>query len=240
MSDEVFRQLAVDRYHGIVSVCDHASNRVPDDIELGIAAERLRTHIAWDIGAAGVVERMARRHDIPAHLGQVSRLVIDLHREEEARGLIPETSDGVLIPGNLGADREGRIARFHRPYHAALAQWLDGYAPKLILSIHSFNPRLEGDAEDRPWQVGLLYNEDDRAAQHAIRLFREEGLTVGDNEPYSGRELNATMNRHAEAYGRPYCAIEICNDLIANEADQARWADTIADVAGRVQLALEG
>ena len=238
--DEVFRQLSVDRYHGIVAVCDHASNRVPEDIELGIAPERLATHIAWDIGAAGVVERMARRHGIPAHMALVSRLVIDLHREEEAPGLIPETSDRVLIPGNLGADRAGRIARFHRPYHAALGQWLDGYKPKLILSIHSFNPRLEGDVEDRPWQVGLLYDEDDRAAQHAIRLFREEGLTVGDNEPYSGRELNATMNRHAEAHGRPYCAIEIRNDLIATEADQARWADMVADVAGRVQLALEG
>ena len=81
--------------------------------------------------------------------------------------------------------------------------------------------------------------EDDRAACHAIRLFEELGLRVGDNQPYSGRDLNATMNRHAEAMGRPYCAIEIRNDLIAQEAGQARFAALIADVAGRVQLALE-
>ena len=61
--------------------------------------------------------------------------------------------------------------------------------------------------------------------------------TVGDNEPYSGKQLNATMNRHAEANGRPYCAIEIRNDLIATETGQARWAAIIADVAGRVKLA---
>ena len=78
-----------------------------------------------------------------------------------------------------------------------------------------------------------------RAARQAIRLFAEQGFTVGDNEPYSGRELNATMNRHAEAHGRAYCAIEIRNDLIADEGGQARWAALIADIANRVAQALE-
>ena len=85
----------------------------------------------------------------------------------------------------------------------------------------------------------MLYNKDDRAARHAIRLFGEQGLTVGDNEPYSGTELNATMNRHAEAHDRHYCAVEIRQDLIATRADQARWATMVADVAGRVALALD-
>ena len=57
--------------------------------------------------------------------------------------------------------------------------------------------------EERPWDVGLLYNQDDRAARIAIDLFAEMGLTVGDNEPYSGKQLNATMDRHAEANGIP-------------------------------------
>ncbi|TIX49950.1 N-formylglutamate amidohydrolase [Alteraurantiacibacter aquimixticola] len=239
MTETSYRQIPAFDTHGIVSVCDHASNHVPDGIELGVGSEVLEKHIARDIGAAGVVERMARRHGIPAHLGEVSRLVIDLHREEEVDGLIPTTSDGILIPGNIGADREGRIEKYYRPYHDALAAWLDEQDPQLILSIHSFTPELESKpGEERPWEIGLLYNEDDRAAQHAIRLFGELGVTVGDNEPYSGKLLNATMNRHAEAHGRPYCAIEIRNDLIANEAGQARYAAMIADVAGRVLSAL--
>jgi predicted N-formylglutamate amidohydrolase len=234
-----YRQIGVPNRRGIVSVCDHASNAVPEGVELGVPAEAMEKHIAWDIGTAGVVERMARRHNIPAHLAEVSRLVIDLHREEESKGLIPTTSDGILIPGNIGADREGRLEKLYRPYHDALAAWLDERDPKLILSIHSFTPCLESDPCDRPWEIGLLYNEDDRAARHAMRLFGEMGVTVGDNEPYSGKQLNATMNRHAEALGRPYCAIEIRNDLIANEAGQARFAAMVADVAGRVVLALE-
>lgn len=225
---------------GIVAVCDHASNAVPAGIELGVSNEAMQKHIAWDIGAAGVAERLARRHSIAAMLGEVSRLVIDLHREEDSDGLIPTTSDGILIPGNIGADRERRLDDYHRPYHTALERWLDEVQPGLILSIHSFTPALETQpGAKRPWEIGLLYNEDDRAARHAIRLFAELGVTVGDNEPYSGKQLNATMNRHAEAHGRPYCAIEIRNDLIAEERGQARWAAIIADVAGRVKLAVE-
>ncbi|MEO1488077.1 MAG: N-formylglutamate amidohydrolase [Pseudomonadota bacterium] len=222
----------------IVCVADHASNTVPAGISLGIAADLLNEHIAIDIGVSGIARRLADSHGIPGHLATISRLVIDLHREEEHPDLVPTTSDGHLIPGNIGADVEGRIERFYRPYHTALEQWLDDQSPDLILSIHSFTPQLKTRDLERPWQVALLYNQDDRAARHAIRFFSELGLNVGDNEPYSGRELNATMNRHAEAFGRAYCAIEIRQDLIATRADQSRWAGMIADVAGRVALAL--
>ena len=239
MSFVPYRQLGTVRRGGIVAVVDHASNEVPPGIELGVAPEVMAKHVAWDIGAAGVAERMSRRHGIAAHLACVSRLVIDFHREEDSPALIPETSDGHLIPGNIGADRERRLEVYYRPYHAALEDWLHAAEPKLILSIHSFTPSLETRPQSRPWEVGLLYNEDGRAGHQAIRLLREQGFAVGDNEPYSGRDLNATMNRHAEAHGRPYCAIEIRNDLIADEGGQARWAALIADIANRVAQALE-
>lgn len=239
MSAPPFRQLGTPRPGGIVAVCDHASNRVPDGIDLGVPDKAMEKHIAWDIGAGGVTERLAREHGIAAHLACVSRLVIDFHREEDSPGLIPQSSDGQQVPGNIGADRQSRLELYHRPYHAALAEWLDAAQPRLILSIHSFTPALERNPQPRPWEVALLYNQDDRAARQAISLFAAQGFTVGDNEPYSGRALNATMNRHAEACGRPYCAIEIRNDLIVDEAGQARWAALVADMANRVALALE-
>ncbi|MGN6499629.1 MAG: N-formylglutamate amidohydrolase [Tsuneonella sp.] len=229
------------RRGGVVCVADHASNFVPSDIELGITPELLGKHIAVDIGVQGVATRMARRHGIPAHLACVSRLVCDLHREEDNPAVVPTTSDGHLIPGNIGADVERRLERFHRPYHAALAEWLQQAEPQLILSLHSFTPQLESDrSTERPWEVALLYNTDERAARLAIRLLAERGLTVGDNEPYSGKLLNATMNRHAEAHGRPYLAIEVRQDQIAREAGQARWAALLADVSERVALMLDG
>ena len=238
MTHTPYRQIGTPTRGGIVAVCDHASNHVPEGVELGVTAEVLDKHVGWDIGTAGVVERLVRRHGMAAHLATLSRLVIDLHREEDSKGLVPEVSDGILIPGNIGADREGRIEAYHRPYHAAIASWLDEADPALILSVHSFTPCMEDRGEPRPWEIALLYNEDDRAAQHAMKFFADQGLVVGDNEPYSGRQLNATMNRHAEARGRPYCAIEIRNDLIANEMGQARFAKLLAQMGEGVVHAL--
>ncbi len=234
-----YRQIGEPTRGGIVCVSDHASNRVPDDIDLGIDPALMNEHIAIDVGVEGIAETMAAEHGIPAHLATISRLVVDLHREEDHPGVVPPQSDGHAIPGNADIDVEARLDRFHRPYHDALAKWLDGRQPDLIISLHSFTPKLATSEEPRPWEVALLYNQDERAARHAIRFFGEEGLTVGDNVPYSGRQLNATMNRHAEAHGRCYCALEVRQDLIANAADQARWAATIADVMRRVALALD-
>lgn len=231
---EVFRQIGMPAPGGIVCVVDHASNHVPEDIDLAIPARLLDDHIALDIGTAAIAERLARDHAIPAHLAAVSRLVCDLNRDEDAPGLVPEVSDGHPIPGNIGADRQGRLNRFHRPYHAALAAWLEGAAPALIISLHSFTPSLASREEPRPWQVGVLYNTDARAARIAIPLFEAEGLMVGDNLPYSGRDLNYTMNRHAEGRGRAYLGLELRQDLVRDAADHARWAARIAGIAQRV------
>ncbi len=233
-----FRQIGTPTPGGIVCVADHASNAVPADIPLGIPERLLGEHIALDIGTEAIAELLARDHAIPGHIAAVSRLVCDLNREETALGLVPEASDGHPIPGNVGADREARLNRFHRPYHAALEQWLAAAEPKLILSLHSFTPRLETSDAARPWQVGVLYNTDDRAARIAIPLLAAEGLNVGDNLPYSGRDLNYTMNRHAEAEGRAYLGIELRQDLVQTPADHTRWATILADVAQRVASAL--
>ncbi|WP_025560547.1 N-formylglutamate amidohydrolase [Sphingomonas sp. UNC305MFCol5.2] len=215
----------------ILLLCDHASNAVPADIDLGIEPELLDLHIAVDIGAGPLTHSLAARLDCPAILATVSRLVIDLHREPDHVSLIPHRSDGHLVPGNDTVDRAARIARFHAPYHRLLARRVRTQRPRLILSIHSFTPCLEHGGTDRPWQVGVLYNRDARAARPAIDYFRAEGFVTGDNEPYSGRLLNATLNRHAEANGIPSIAIEVRNDLIRDPAGVERWSQTLAGLA---------
>lgn len=239
MSD-VFRLIGQPRFGGVLIVADHASDRVPDDIELGIAADLLTQHIAVDIGVAGVAERMAERAGVAAFLGNVSRLVCDFNRDEHLPTVVPIASDGHAIPGNAldHAGHEERLARFFRPYHSALAALLDEVPQSLILSLHSFTPQLASSDEARPWQVGVLYNDDDRAARIAIPLLETEGLIVGDQQPYSGKLLNATMNRHAESEGRPYLGIEIRQDEISDASGQAVWAERLARIANRVAIAL--
>lgn len=238
---EAYRILGTPEAGGVLIVADHASNRVPCDIDLQIDPALLDQHIAVDIGVAGVAERLVRQTGCAAFLGNVSRLVCDFNREEDQPGTIPAISDGHAIPGNELSDaaREARLARFFLPYHYALAALLAEHPPALILSLHSFTPRLASSDEPRPWHCGVLYNEDERAARLAIRLLEQRGMIVGDQLPYSGKLLNATMNRHAEANGHPYFGLEVRQDLIGDAAGQARWAALIAPVLDRVVQQLQ-
>ena len=222
----------------VLLLCDHASNAVPEGVDLGIAPGLLDLHIAVDIGAGDVTRALAARLGAPAILATVSRLVIDLHRESDHVGLIPHRSDGHLIPGNATVDRADRIARFHAPYHRLIRDRIRAQRPALILSIHSFTPCLEHGGTARPWEVGVLYNRDARAAHPAVAFFRAAGFVTGDNEPYSGRLLNATLNRHAEGQGIPSIAIEIRNDLIRDPDGVARWGEVLAELTKTLRNSL--
>lgn len=243
MSDAAFEIIGTPRFGGILVVSDHASAHVPQDIDLGVSPDLLQQHVAIDIGVAAVAKIMAQRAGTAAFLGAISRLVCDFNRDEHAPAIIPIASDGHAIPGNAltPQQHQARIDRFFHPYHAALADLLDAVPQALILSLHSFTPQLASHPDElRPWQVGVLYNQDDRAARIAIPLLQAEGLVVGDQEPYSGKLLNATMNRHAEAEGRPYLGIEIRQDEIATAQGQAIWAERLIRICNAVALSIGG
>jgi predicted N-formylglutamate amidohydrolase len=53
---------------------------------------------------------------------------------------------------------------------------------------------------------------------------------VGDQEPYSGKLLNATMNRHGEANGIAYLGLEMRQDLIGDPQGVARWCAVLVPV----------
>jgi predicted N-formylglutamate amidohydrolase len=223
-------------------IADHASNHVPDDIELGVPMAVMGEHVALDIGVAPLAERLCAHLGCAAILGGVSRLLIDLNREEDAAGLIPVVSDGYVIPGNAdlsAAHRAVRIARYWQPYHDHIAECVSTDQPKLLISLHSFTPRLATSDADRPWQIGILYNDDDRAARLALPLLEQAGIVAGDNLPYSGKVLNATMNRHAEANGIPYLGIEVRQDLILDHTGVIGWAERLAPIIRTVRNGLK-
>jgi len=237
---KAYRLLGTPRFGGILVVSDHTSNRVPEDIDLGINPALLSQHIAVDLGVAELGALLAERLGIAAFQGNISRLVCDLNREPHAPAVIPIASDGHAIPGNAldHAAHQARLERFHIPYHTALLALLNDSPPALVLSLHSFTPQLATSDEARPWQVGVLYNEDDRAARLAIPLLDAQGLCVGDQLPYSGKLLNYTMNRHCEAEDRPYLGIELRQDQVATPQQQAEWADRLAKLCNEVALKL--
>ncbi len=237
---EAYRLLGTPRFGGILVVSDHASNRVPEDIDLGIDPALLSQHIAVDLGVAQVGALLAERPGIAAFQGNISRLVCDLNREPHAPAVIPIASDGHAIPGNAldHAAHQARLERFHTPYHTALSDLLNDSPPALVLSLHSFTPQLATSDDARPWQVGVLYNADDRAARLAIPMLEAERLCVGDQLPYSGKLLNYTMNRHCESEGRPYLGIELRQDQVAMPQQQGEWAARLARLCNEVALKL--
>jgi predicted N-formylglutamate amidohydrolase len=224
----------------ILLIGDHASNHVPDDIDLGLNPALLDTHIAIDIGVAALGRALCAQLACPGILGGVSRLVLDLNREDDAAGLVPHVSDGHAIPGNIGVDVAERLARFWHPYHDAIAAQIAVQRPRLLISLHSFTPQLATrPTEERPWHVGVLYNNDARAARIAIPALAEAGVTVGDQLPYSGQQLNATMNRHGEGNGIAYLGLEIRQDLIGDGVALAGWPPILAPVCEKILSALQ-
>ncbi|RMD87342.1 MAG: N-formylglutamate amidohydrolase [Alphaproteobacteria bacterium] len=220
---------------GVLILCEHASNHVPGELDgLGLAPALLERHIAHDIGAAAVAQRLSALLDAPAVLARVSRLVIDVNRAPAAPDLIPVRSDGVEIPGNRAlpaAARQARLDAFFAPFHEAAAALLEAMLRRgerpAVIGIHSFTPRMNGAF--RPWHVGFLHNRDGRL----FRLLRDRlrarwDLEIGDNEPYSGRDLYYSMHRHGEARGLLQTVIEIRQDLVTATEGQEEWAERLA------------
>jgi len=222
----------------VLLVCDHASNRVPEAMDnLGLPDEVFAEHVAYDIGAAAVTRRLSAALNAPAVLCNYSRLVVDCNRQPGDPTAIPPTSDGISIPGNQDlseVEEEARTEGIFWPYHKAISDALAHlwrripHSPPALLAIHSFTPCMR-NGTPRPWHIGFLWNHDPRLALPLMRAFRHmEGTCVGDNEPYDGRLVNYTADTHAKSAGLPHVSVEIRQDLIADEAGQAEWADRLA------------
>ncbi len=221
--------------------CDHASNRVPTWVnggDLGIPAADMARHIAWDVGAAGLASTLGSLLDSPVILSDFSRLVIDPNRGEDDPTLVMKLCDGTIIPANRHAgpeEVERRLDRLYRPYHAAYARLAALRRDRVIVAVHSFTPGLRG-RPPRPWHVGVLYSHlDERFSKPLIaRLQAETDLCIGDNEPYSGHLPGDAIDRHALRFGRQNALIELRNDLIATQAEQAHWAARLAPILTEV------
>ncbi|HNP63116.1 MAG TPA: N-formylglutamate amidohydrolase [Woeseiaceae bacterium] len=208
----------------ILLVCDHASCRFPESLgDMGLDPFARRCHLAVDIGAGPLTERLASTLGVTTVVQQYSRLVVDCNRELMDPGAFLQFGDGVLIPGNRSlsqADKDLRADAIYWPYHKAIDQQVKrltaiGATPAFI-TVHSFTPVMDGVS--RPWQMGVLWDTDARLRDIFLEGFRAAGYHVGDNEPYSGRApQDYTIDTHAEAAGIPHVGIEIRQDLIDSD-----------------------
>jgi len=133
--------------------------------------------------------------------------------------------------------KRARVREIFRPYHDWIEAELDLRGqegrPVALIAMHSFTPVFKGAA--RPWHAGLLYNRDPRFADILMALLkREEGLLIGDNEPYSVSDASDyTIPVHGERRGLPHVEIEIRQDLIADTSGQRAWGALLARILPR-------
>ncbi len=224
-----------DRSLGILLVCDHARNALPEAYgDLGLPASEFDRHIAYDIGVEAVVNGLSERLSVPAVLSCFSRLLIDPNRGVNDPTLIMQLSDGAVVPGNRDideAERRFRLSHFYLPYHRAIDAEIDaaiaaGSSPVLI-SVHSFTPAWKGLV--RPWHAGLLWEDDRRCSDLFIQaLSADPNLVVGDNEPYAGGLDGDCMNTHAVKRRLPHTLVEIRQDLISDDQGVSQWIERLA------------
>jgi len=218
----------------VVLVCDHASNRIPQQLgNLGLDTAQLGSHIAWDPGAASVARELATQLDAPLLLSGYSRLVIDCNRPLNNAESIAAQSAGIIIPGNHDLpkqQRESRINALFQPYHDAIERLLASRSERqtLLLSIHSFTPVWYN--QPRPWHIGVSSWRDPRFAKLLFdALARDETLNVGDNQPYPiENTTDYTIPTHSDAHAIPSAMIEIRQDGIGSVASAAVWATRLA------------
>ncbi|HXR36239.1 MAG TPA: N-formylglutamate amidohydrolase [Candidatus Binataceae bacterium] len=219
-----------------VIVGDHAGKYLPRRLQmLGLQEAECERHIAWDIGAGAVCGLIGDALGAVVIRQNYSRLAIDCNRTPGSETSIVELSELTTVPGNIGLSKdqiEARVREIFQPYHDRIAAELDrrrqaGRAAVLI-AVHSFTPVFKAAA--RPWHVSVLYNRDPRFANILMDLLRcEQGLVVGDNEPYSVSDASDyTIPIHGERRHLPHVLIEIRQDLVADEAGQRRWAGLLA------------
>jgi len=218
-----------------VLLCEHSSRFIPEEYkDLGLAAEDLTRHIAWDIGAANVAEALSALLDAPLVMAGYSRLLIDLNRPVGSATSIPEISESTVIPGNISLtpkERARRVALYFEPYQLAVRQLLDARRDAVrattVVGVHSFTPVYKGVA--RPWHAGILHRYSNRFGHNLAQALGGPAKFIAENEPYQIEDdSDYTVPVHGEARGLDAALVEIRQDLITHRDDAASWAARLA------------
>jgi predicted N-formylglutamate amidohydrolase len=227
--------VAVERPDGksaVMIVCEHASRTLPELFgDLGLSADALSSHIAWDPGALAVARGMSANLDATLVHQRFSRLIYDCNRPPESPGAMPEVSEIYAIPGNRGlsaAKRQERTEALYLPFHDHIRTLIRDRAARgqetAIVTIHSFTPVYMG--RSRAVELGILHDDDARLADRMLDIAAQApAYRTERNEPYGPKDgVTHTLKLHGIANGLKNVMIEVRNDLIENEVSQGVMA----------------
>ena len=97
---------------------------------------------------------------LSAICAEYSRLLLDCNRPFGSDTMFRTECDGIPVDLNRNltqADKEIRKEMLYDPFHNAISEIVQEEKPKMIFSVHSFNPTYNG--EKREMEVGILFDD---------------------------------------------------------------------------------
>ena len=108
----------------------------------------------------------------------------------------------------------------------------------VVITIHSFTPVYFG--KPREVEIGILHDTDSRLADAMLTGAEGASLTVNRNDPYGPEDgVTHTLRLHALPDGLLNVMIEIRNDLITNEGEQAAIAGFLHELMGKALSSID-
>jgi len=168
----------------VLLTCEHASNVLPNNLqphwrwdEKDLENDLPNQHWAIDLGAFdftmdilhAMYEFNSSQLDgrTPDGTGcakgvcaEFSRLLLDCNRPFGTDTMFRKECDGNVIKFNQNleeGEKQTRKKMFFDAYHAAISEIVKEEQPKVVFSIHSFNPIYEGSK--REMEVGVLFDD---------------------------------------------------------------------------------
>lgn len=230
----------------VVVLCEHASDHVPQCIDLGLREQDKRSHAAWDPGARGVAVHLSRALNAPLVAGKVSRLIYDCNRPPEEASAMPERVEVIDVPGNRhlsDADKAARVKAIYRPFceaaDFAIRQQIERVSDTVLITVHTFTPVYFD--QPRLVEIGILNDSDSRMAD---AMLDQAGALphrrIERNAPYGPEDgVTHSLKLHGIANGVPNVMIELRNDLVQTPEAEVQMAEELLVMIRPALKALE-
>jgi predicted N-formylglutamate amidohydrolase len=215
----------------------------------------LDRHIAIDHGIREVTRLVATATQAHVFRATHSRLVADINRFPDEADCVAPTADGTNIPLNSALDETGRESRLAKYFHPAI-DGLKGFVGEVaadnvsepfVVCMHSFARVLAEEPQHPKRHDVCVFSYPEFVpipnVEAFVRILRNQQpeLIIGHDEPFSARTPGLSTPPGDKRMASPtsfygviernnvinHFALEICQDLISDNAGQRRMADTI-------------
>ncbi len=204
--------------------CEHYSNIITNEYKYLFKDDNeiLKTHRAFDFGAAAIFESFSNLFDSLAFKGNFSRLLIDLNRYLSSPTLFTDYAKNLDT-----TEKQNIIEKYYNPYRNNARTLIVNSANKnkiIHISIHSFTPifpNLQGRGSNplrgtvRKADIGLLYFPKSKFEYSVTHKWKDEiknlnkNIRVMFNNPYQGWQDGFTTSLRNELGTENYCGIEL-------------------------------